>query len=206
MVSRGTSIRTDRRGQSFTIEAVVAAILLLGTVFFVVQVGGVTPTTASTSSQEVPDHHRAVAAGALDAALREGQVRPALLYWNETNGTFWGAEEYGAYVDGSAPTAFAETLNASFDGLSVAYNVDLVVVVDGEQQRHSLVQQGTPSDDAVAVSRLVTLYDEDALYDEYWHETNVTVNESATYLIGEDTAPTSPVYAVVRVEVVVWPI
>lgn len=205
------SLRSDRRGQSFTIEAVVAAVILLGTVFFVVQAGGVTPTTASTSSQEVPDHHRAVAAGALDAALRDGEVRPTLRYWNETNGTFWGAEEHGAYVAGGPPTAFGDRLNESFSGLSVAYNVNLVVVdADGDQRRHALVQQGTPSDDAVTVSRLVTLYDRDALYDEYGHETNVTLKETSddanmTYFV-DDASPASPVFAVVRVEVVVWPV
>lgn len=204
--SGGESIRTDRRAQSFTIEAVVAAAILLGTVFFVVQAGGVTPTTASTASQEVPDHHREVAAGALDAALRDGDVGPTLRYWNETNGTFWGAEEHGAYVAAPPPTAFGETMNESFAGLSVAYNVDLVVVDDdGDECRYALVQQGAPSDDAVAVSRLVTLYDREALYDEHGHETNVTLSESETYFV-DDAAPASPVYAVVRVEVVVWPV
>lgn len=203
----------DRRAQSFTIEALVAAVLLLGTIFLVVGAGGVTPTTASTSSQEVPDHHRAVAAGALDAALRDEQVRPTLLYWNETNGTFWGAEEYGAYVDGPPPTPFGERLNESFAGLSVAYNVNLVVVDDESQiVRQPLVQQGTPSDDAVTVSRVVTLYDDDVLYDEHWHQSNVTLNKSTTYYNSsttyfvDDAAPDSQVYAVVRVEVVVWPV
>lgn len=200
----GGTFLTDRRAQSFTIEALVAAAILLGTIFFVVQAGGVTPTTASTASQEVPDHHREVAAGALDAALRDGEVGPTVRYWNETNGTFWGAEEHGIYVAVPPPTAFGERLNESFAGRSVAYNVDLVVVDDdGDERRYALVQQGAPSDDAVAVSRLVTLYDREPLYDEYGHDTNVTLSESETYFV-DDAAPASPVYAVVRVEVVVW--
>lgn len=196
----------DRRGQTFTIEAVVAAVLLLATVGFVVGSGGVTPQTASTSSMEVSDHHRALAAGALDAALRDGTVRPTLLYWNRTGGRFHGTGEAGAYIDGGPPTAFGDRLARSFEGHSVAYNVNLVSVdAAGQPVRHALVHQGTPSDDAVAVSRVVTLYDADRLRDPAGNATGATLANATTYF-APDVGTDSSLYAVVRVEVVVWPV
>lgn len=195
---------TDR-AQSFTLEAVAAALLLVGTLVFVTGAAGVTPTTASTSSEQVPGGLQGVAAGALDAGLANGTVAPTLLYWNDSSGAFHGAGEDGYYVGGGPPTAFGALLNRTFDERGAAFNVHVVHVNDsGARERVPLVRQGTPTDDAVRVTRAVTLTDDDALRDADGNRTNATVASAGFYV--PDDAPDTPVYAVVYVEVVAWPV
>lgn len=196
---------TDR-AQSFTLEAVTAALLLLATLVFVTQAAGVTSLTASTASQQVPGQLRGVAAGALDAGIANGTVRPTLLYYNDTSRSFHGAGEAGYYVDRAPPTAFGALLERTFDDRGVAYNVAVVHVDDsGTRRRVPVVRQGTPTDEAARASRTVTLYDDDALYDADGNRTNATVASSSFY-VPDDRAPSSPVYQVVQVEVVAWPV
>lgn len=204
LASAVRSLHGDRRGQAFTLEALLAALVLLGTVLFVVEAGGVTALSGGTASSEVTDQHGAVAEGTLDAAIRDGEVRPTLLYWNESNGTFHGVGEPGAYVAGGPPTVFGDRLNRTFDDRRAVFNVDLVYLDESDQpRRYELVDQGTPSDDAVTVSRVVTLSDDDVVRDANGTATNVTLAESTTYF-APDSAPDTPLYNVIRVEVVVW--
>ncbi|AFK21384.1 hypothetical protein E6P09_16595 (plasmid) [Haloferax mediterranei ATCC 33500] len=196
---------TDR-AQTFTLESVAAALLLLGSVVFVTQAAGITPLTASTASQQVPEQQHGVAVGVLDAAFANGSLRSTLLYWDESDGAFHRTEDERYYVAGGPPTAFGELLNETFGDRAVTFNVDIVYTnASGEQERVPMVRQGTPSDDAVRATRTVTLYDDDALLDASGNSTNTTlesVPEESFY--APDAAPDSPVYNVVRVEVVVW--
>lgn len=198
--------RTDR-AQAFTIESVAATLLLLGTVVFLTQSTVVGPLTASTSSQQIAEQQRGVAAGMLDAAVRDGLVVPTLLYWDDLNETFHDGDAERYYVGRAPPTAFGALLNETFDEREVTYNVYVRYVDErGEPQRYPVVEQGSPSDDAVRVTRIVTLYDDDVLRDRTGNETNVTLGEVADVFYLPDAAPGSPVYNVVRVEVTVWPV
>lgn len=198
--------RSDR-AQAFTIESVAATLLLVGTVIFLTQSAVVGPLTTSTSSQQLTEQQRGVAAGMLDAAVADGLVVPTLVYWDDLNETFHGAPDEGYYVGRAPSTAFGALLNETFDEREVAYNVNVYSVDEtGEPRRRPLVEQGSPSDDAVQVSRLVTLYDDDVLRDRTGAATNVTLASVADDFYLSDTQPGSAVYNVVRVEVTVWPV
>ncbi|MES3517653.1 MAG: hypothetical protein PPP58_08325, partial [Natronomonas sp.] len=61
-------MRDGTRGQAYTLEAVVAAVLLIASLIFALQVTAVTPLSASTSSQHIENQQRGSAAGLLAAA------------------------------------------------------------------------------------------------------------------------------------------
>jgi hypothetical protein len=197
---------TDR-GQMFTVESIAAAMLLLGTVVFVTQTAGVTALTASTASQQVSEGRYGDAVGVLDAATTAETVRPTLLHWDEANGSFHGTGDERYFVSGGPPTAFGTLLNETFTSRDVTFNVNVVYVeTDGEQARVPLVRQGTPSDEAVVATRTVTLYDDDVLRDADGNRTSRTLGslDPDSFYVPDRSA--GPVYNVVRVEVVVWPV
>lgn len=193
----------DRRGQAFTLEAILAAVLLVSSLAFALQATAVTP--ASTGASANPEVQRAsVAAGVLDATVADGSAERAVLAWNGSRDGFDGATEKGYFVDGGPPNAFGETLDNSLGSDAVAYNVELQYLTrDGGVETETLVSQGTPSDRATRVVRTVTLSDDDGITRLDGSQTAVTL-ENATTFYAPDVAPDSDLYNVVRVEVIVW--
>lgn len=193
---------TDR-GQAFTLEAFVASLLLLGSVAFALQVAGVTSLTTSSAGPQVESQLDGVAAGTLESAEANGTLRPTLLYWNETADGFYGAAE--SYYASRVPlTRFGTTLERKFDDRSVAFNVNIYyLTADGDLEKQRLAYYGTPSDDAVQVSKSVTLYDDDVLYNDAGAPSGVRLSETSEFY-APDAAPDSHVYNTAQVEVVIW--
>lgn len=222
--NRRAGSNTDR-AQVFTLEAVIAAVLILGSVAFALQVVAVTANTPSTADEGIDAQHRGIVEGVLDGSIENESLHATLLYWNESAGAFHGTpaaksdNESGegsgngpqperSYVAESPPTDFGDLLDQAFDDRQVRYNVALTYSSSaGDTDSKRLVSQGTPSDDAVRVAATVTLYEDDRLFDSSESPTNTTLGE-LDYENGEFYAPNadpdSSVYTVVRVEVVVW--
>lgn len=216
---RNTTIRTDDRGQAYTLEAIIAALLLVSSLVFALQVTAVTPLSASTSNQHIENQQRSTAAGALAAADESGALKDAVLYWNESGETFWNpGDDYdrmqrGAYTNEYPPNEFGAILERSFSGRGLAVNVD-VRYQDGEHSWSSqrMVYRGSPSDNAVTATRTVTLYDDDTLTqpedtDNPERQPTVSTGEELddieTFYAGDESEQ-SGVYNVVQVEVTVW--
>jgi hypothetical protein len=190
---------SDGRGQAHTLEAFTAALLLVGSVVFALQITAVTPLTASTSSQYIENQQSQVARGMLDSAAENGSLREALLDWNDSAGAFVNASEQGYYVrGGEANNTFSAMLARTFLDRGIAANVNVrYLTASGDLRSRRMVYLGSPSDHAVSVSRSVTLYDDDEL-----DGGPTTLNDSASYFVpdrGEGS-----IHSVVRVEVVVW--
>lgn len=199
-----TGVDCDDRGQAHTLEGVVGGLLVVLAVLVAMQVSVVTPLSSSTANQQVGNQIRESTQGVLSTAGADGQLRPTLLYWNATSGDFRGAEDIGFYTSGGPPTAFGERLNETF-GTDMAYNVDLHYrTPSGDRETRTLVNSGTPADNAVAVSRVVTLYDDDTLLAD-GGPTGTELAATETYF-APDIAPGRPLYNVVEIEVVVWQI
>jgi len=199
VVTRRRTTRTGDRGQAHTLEAFTAALLLVGSVVFALQVTAVTPLTASTSSQHIENQQVQVARGMLDSAAENSSLRAALLDWNDSAGAFVNASDRGYYVGGDqANNTFGSMLDRTFLDRGIAVNVNvLYVTTGGDLRSRRMVYLGTPSDHAVTASRPVTLYDDDEL-----DGGPTTLNDSSSYFV-PDTAEGS-VYNVARVEVTVW--
>lgn len=191
------------RGQVVTMEAIFASLLLVGSLIFALHVVAVTANTASTATPAIGEDHRSMATGALDEAAADGALKQTLLYWNETEGGFHGTED-GYYDARTPPTRFGAILNRTFADRQVRYNVDLAYENGSDEfSTQRVIHHGTATDDAVRIERTVTLYDDDPLYDESSHARNVTLAETDGFY-AVNASPETRVYAVVRVEVVLW--
>ena len=205
------------RAQTFTLEAFVAAILLLATVAFALQVVSISANTASPADSELRNQHAGLAQGVLDEAVSDGSLSQTLLYWDQNGSTFHGAgdgdENVSHYISrlpqhGDAP-GFGRALGAAFDSRQVRYNVDLYYARSNDSRGHQrLVESGTPGDGAIRVAETVTLYDDTRLRDANNSRESTTLREVASAADREfyapDAQPDGTLYNVVRVEVVVW--
>ncbi|MFC6865043.1 hypothetical protein ACFQGE_16460 [Halomicroarcula sp. GCM10025817] len=199
------------RAQVFTLEALVSALLLLGAILFALQATAVTPQSATTASAHSVTQLERVAGGVLDDAAADGSLKRTVLYWDPSAEAFYGLDTYDSgYANGDLPTAFGEQLRRSFAGDGVVYNVEVRYQRPGDDPAtRTIVDSGTPSDDAVRVATLVTLYDDDPLYyDDDGSVATAAVPSGDTVSSGSfyapDDAAGSGVYNVVSVEVVLW--
>lgn len=193
------TLDTGDRAQVHTLEAFTAALLLVSSLAFALQVTGVTPLPASTSSQAVENQRAETAGGLLDAAVANGSLRAALLDWNDSAGAFVGARDRGYYrYPGRANSTFGAMLDRTLLDRGVAANVNVrYVTEDGILRSRRMVYLGAPGDNAVSVSRGVTLYDDDKL-----NGGPTTLQDSASYFAPDISE--GSVHSVVRVEVIIW--
>lgn len=158
----------DDRGQAHTLEAFVAAILLVAGLTFALQATAVTPLSASTSSQHIENQQRAVATDLLETAADNGDLREALLYWhpgNETveRGFFDSQTGYDYYTQGGPPNALGESLDRALLDRRIAFNVYVRFHRGESVAGQRMVYMGTPSDNAVTASRTVAVSNDTTL-------------------------------------------
>ena len=196
------------RAQAHTLEAVAAALILISSLVFALQVTAITPLTGSTSSQHIENQQAAVAEGLLAAAAEIGTLAPTLLHWNESTGNWHGASE-GGYARGGPPTTFGSTLNETFLDRGVVFNLRVYYITTDDRQRATddrqsqrIVNLGEPSDHASTARRTVTLTDDDSIRDPDGSASNTTL-ANASYLMS-DADSDGALYSVVEVELVVW--
>ena len=194
---------TDECGQAYTLEAIIAAVLLISSLVFALQVTAVTPLSASTSNQHIENQQRASAAGVLTAAQEAGALKDAVLFWNDSQGKFHGADGFTFYTNTYPPNEFGSILERAFEGRGLAVNVLLYHDANADPSR--MVYRGEPSDNAVSASRTVTIYDDDELTGTTAPDPTVTASAAASFAeVVPADANSNDVYNVVRLEVVVW--
>lgn len=198
--------RFDQRGQAATLEAIVAALILLSSVVFALQMTAVTPLSASTSSQHIENQLEASAEGLLATAVEDGSLKRALLFYNNSTNVFVGADNDG-YNARPPNNTFGETLSWAFDDRGIAYNI--YVEYSGSNTGRNLYYRGEPSDNAVAATTTLVVMDETPMYH---HADDDGVLEPRSYTVSQalpnssyipDASP-GTLYNIVRVEVVVW--
>lgn len=191
------------RAQAHTLEAFAAAVILIASLLFAMQVTAVTPLSASTSSQHIENQQRTAAEDVLRAAEGAGELEETVLYWNDEAGAFHGleGEDDDYYAPGELDTALGERLTGAFSDRRIAYNLRINHHDDGIREQQRIVHSGEPSDHAVSATRLLTLYGDDPLHDEEG-PTDAELGESDGFYV--ESAGEESFYAVVEVEVVVW--
>ena len=197
----------DDRGQAHTLEGVVAALLLLSSLVFALQSTAVTPLSASTSSQHIENQQQSMADGVLTIAQEEGALLDAVVYWDENSETFHGIGGGGYANDADYPPGFAfgELLAESFSERGIAYDVRIRYrTTEGEERERRLVYRGVPSDNAVTVSRVLTVYNDTRLVEADGSADTLTVNESAANFYMPPSSRGAGVYNTVRIELTVW--
>ena len=195
---------TDRRGQAYTLEALIAGLLVLSALLFALQVTAVTPLSASTSSQHIENQQKSVAEGALIAADNADALKPGISTIDE-NGTYYGEGGDGTYIN-TYPNdefGFGEILTRTFSDTGLVVTVD-VRYQNGENSWRTapMVDRGSPSDHAVTATRSLTLYEDDPIYDESGTAIGNWGDDDPFGVA--DIHEDSDVYTVVVVEVTVW--
>ena len=188
------------RGQAYTLEAVIASLLLVSSLVFALQVTAVTPLSASTSNQHIENQQRASASGVLTAAQEADALKDAVLYWNDSAEEYYDAERLTYYTNSYPPNEFGNITERAFDGRGLAVNV--LVYYNESEEPSRMVYRGEPSDNAVSASRTVTIYNGSELAAP---GTSTTVENATSF---DEVVPYDgtggTVYNVVRVEVTVW--
>lgn len=222
-------VRGDR-GQAYTLEGFVGAIVLLTAVLLIVQSVVVAPTAGGDVDRSVRAQLQAETKDALVVADAEGELSHLIRYWDPEGGGYYNRNvdenASGQYtgdrfanrsaMNGTAaehhPFGFGELLEERFTQGARSYNVELVYQNrsgDGvETESFYLVYQGSPDSGGVSASHTVTLVDDQELTAPGTTETlREAENRSDTggrpYPI-PNVAEDERLYNVVEVRLVVW--
>ncbi|MCU4716591.1 DUF7288 family protein [Halapricum hydrolyticum] len=211
--------RSTDRGQAFTLEGIISAIIVLTALLYALQAVTITPTTGGTVDQGVRTEIQQQADDILVVAGTDetNQLSALARNWSQTRQTFYGAVNPRiGYGDEQIPGSLGTMLSETFDERDRMYNVEMRYLPKDPSdgiQRTVIASRGTPSDSAVAASYQVTLYDNMTLtsptagsaelrqYDTY-PTTNPIDGKSGYYPV-PDAIP-GPVYNVVEIRVIVW--
>jgi hypothetical protein len=149
----------DGRAQAHTLEAFAAAILIVVGLTFALQATAVTPLSASTSNQHLENQQRAVATDLLETSAANGDLEAALLRWDPENESFTADGNPDHFTRGGPPNGFGEALDRTFGERRIAFNVR---VAHGQRNGEvtTMVNMGSPSDNAVTATRTVVLTDD----------------------------------------------
>lgn len=189
------------RGQAHTLEATVAALLMLSSLIFALQMTAVTPLSASTSSQHIENQQQASAQGVLAAAADSDALKPAILYWDNTDTSYHNTGSIRFYTSGPPDNRFGNMLGRAFGDNGIAYNVNFRAESQSDPRQY--IYSGAPSDNAVSATHTVTLNNNDTLYDANERPTSSQLGDSTTSF-WIDMGNSGPEYETVQVEVVVW--
>lgn len=219
-----TRSRTDR-GQAYTLEGFVSAMIVLLAILFAMQSVVITPTTGGLADRTTQAQVEQEAQDALiiSATAEDGDLSELVRYWDNESNEFYGASESHGdfYYDASNDTEFydnftlGETLSDRFTERGLSYNVELVYQDDSgefdtENSTH-LVYQG--ESEAVTASYTVTLYESDNLTAPDDENREIPIRDA--YEEGEYPIPpatddpeedddASEIYNVVEVRIAVW--
>lgn len=193
------------RGQAHTLEALVAALLLVGGLVFATQVTAVTPLSASTSNQHIENQQRATVQGLLAASAESGALQEAVLYWNPENRTWAGAPNESVYTQYGPPNAFGEALNETLMERRIAFNVYVRYHTAGGITEEPMVRMGSPSANAVSATRTVGVYNASNLTAPgYENRTLETVAGTTGESFYADNVHDEQLYNVMEVRIVAW--
>ena len=189
----------DDKGQVHTLEGFTAAFIVIFALLYGIQAIAITPTSSSTASQEVELYNHKIAGDVLDMSEANGDLKDAVLNWQNSTVGFNGSGESIQYYSGisasnSVPGDFGETLSA-LDKRGLVYNVD--ILCDGNTV--PFINNGEESLHTVTASTTLQLQD-------YNEMANGDELEDGDYLAGNcgNVDEDSNLYNIIEVEMTVW--
>jgi len=216
---------SDDRGQAFTLEGIISAVIVLTALLYALQAVVITPTTGGTVDQGVRSELQRQADDILSIAGGDddGRMSELTRNWSQSRRTFYGAVNPNiGFGNQRLPGEFGTLLNETFDSRDRQYNVVMRYLPKNASkgiQQTAIAARGTPSDSSVTATYRVTLYDNMTLTSptagsaELWqYDTCPTVNgddcpDSESYQSGYYPVPNAvdgAVYNVVEIRVIVW--
>ncbi|MFD1564743.1 hypothetical protein ACFR99_14470 [Haloarchaeobius amylolyticus] len=213
----GNSSNGDR-GQAYTLEGLISAMVVLMAVLFALQSAVITPTTGGLNDRTVQAQVQQEVQDALVVAANNesGNLSNMTRHWNGEGG-FEDASgpqppgennsTYEADEDGNFTTEFTlgDILYERFGENGQNYNVEAHYEDgDAERDHKTLVYQGSPPSGAVTASYTVTLYDEQETTGDDYEQDLINSSDDDKETIPYRDAGSGPVYNVVEIRVIVW--
>ncbi|SIR73645.1 DUF7288 family protein [Natronorubrum thiooxidans] len=219
-MSRIDSTNDSDRGQAYTLEGFISAMVVLMAILLALQSVVITPTTGGLADRTVKSQVQQEAQDALVVAAttdhdKKKNLSEMIRYWDKNegdDGEFHKASESNdvpGYYNASNQTelyeqfVLGEILSDRFTERGMSYNIELVYWNQSEDEYQSeyLVYQG--ESEAVTANYMVTLFEDDELL-----KSNNDVGDDTNYPIArgtkDDNDDDSKVYNVVEVRVAVW--
>jgi len=207
------------RGQAFTLEGLVGALLILTALWYALQIVVVMPETGGAVDADVRENLRQQADDALliTSQAEENDLTSLVRNWSQSRRTFTGAlnPDIG-YGMRRIPGPLGTVLQEGVTDRGRLYNVEMRYLESDPSngtETVTIASQGSPSGDAVVATQRVVLYDNMTLTApsagaaELWqYDTHPTSNpisgKSGYYPV--PNAVEGPVYNIVEVRVIVW--
>lgn len=194
------------RAQAFTLEGLVAGLILLLALLFAMQAVMLTPGAPGVEGEpEV----RQQTSDVLDIAERDGSLSELLRYYNASaeEETFAHAVDqtvgYGSHLP---PTTFGALINETFIQRGKVVNVIVEYQRADAVGTNSLrmIYRGDPPDRTTVASTTVTLYSNQTLTGPEGEEMELWAAADAGLYPIPDADPDGPLHNVVTVRVIVW--
>lgn len=162
------SLKNDDTGQMHTLEAVMAAIIMVSVVVFAVQATSLTPLTSSTANTHIETQLQTMGYDIMDSLDHseyghESRLKTDLLNWSG-NVYIWNGSSYVAKSNQSKQlnSSTSKMLENILVKRGIAHNIHFIYIEDdGERIRSPYIYNGEPSDNAVIVSRKIVISNPD---------------------------------------------
>ncbi|ARS88873.1 DUF7288 family protein [Natrarchaeobaculum aegyptiacum] len=210
---KGPNNEMADRGQAYTLEGFISAMVLVMAVLFALQAVVLTPSTGGLADRSIQAQMQQEAQDALVVADQDGDLTETILYWDGEGG-FGDTDisenpnreaDNGTYsTDQFANVStLGQIMNQSFAQQGWNYNVEIHYTDDdGDFETKSLVYQGSPSSGAQTASYTIAVLDDDQAYDgSNWMNVSDVNGDARTIPKAE---PNEPVYNVVEVRLTIW--
>lgn len=190
--------RSDK-AQLHTLEGIAASVILLLAVTYAFNAFVVTPSSGINPGT---DTNEQVAEDLLVAAESNGELKEAVLNWNESTDSFENSTSGTYYYEGDDPDAeylaFGSYARDALTERGLSYNIELGYNDDNGTSTMTMVDKGEPDSSAVTASRTVTLNDRDEVMNG---SGNVTLENTTRYPIRKQR---DAIYNRVEVRITVW--
>jgi len=216
---------SDDRGQAFTLEGFIAAVVVLSALLFALQSIVITPSTGGQVGGQTERSLQQQAGDVLATNAESGNLSRVVRYWENPGGSctggdgdvsFYNASGFGyerASNIANGNYALGSLLNQTFEERGRPFNVVVEYHANsstaGETRNVTVFRQGAAGDQSIVATQTVVLYDDQRLTAPGSEDTRL---EAATECPGTgpgtafeipDAAPDSQVYNVVTVKVIV---
>ncbi|WP_254523234.1 DUF7288 family protein [Natrinema caseinilyticum] len=210
MIGSSTRGPDSDRGQAYTLEGFIGAMVVLMAVLFALQSVVLTPTTGGLADRTVQVQIQQEAQDALIVSSRGGNLSETVRNWDGEGG-FANADgppapgednqTYSVTTFGNE-SELGDILEQRFASNGWSYNVQLHPETG---DRKTLVYQGSPPSSALTASYTVTLYDNQTITSDGDSRTLEAAADSDDETIPHrGSSDETPIYNVVEVRVILW--
>ena len=187
----------DEKGQMHTLEGVAAATIMLLVIVYAIDATSMTPLTSSTANVHVETELQVLGQdilGALDYAEPgyNSNLKNDILRWNVKeyiwNGTKYMEKGNASYPQNNLTNNLTNYLTSILITQGIAHSVELTYLTNNGTSLFTarMIYNGNPSDNAVIISRKIVLHNSD------------------NPIVFTDIDPSSDLYNVVDIKLILW--